>query len=375
MPTDEVIQSDEAGQGLVSRRTVLGATFGGIGAASAVGLGAAVLWPDTKTTASAGNGAAAGSPGPGPTNVGAGNDAKIDFTAEPKTTFEARDPKLPPAPAATEHRITIDATEIKGEVAPGVEQQLWTFNDVVPAPFYRGKVGDKFVFTLNNKGTLNHSLDFHASKVAWSNKMRSIKPGESLTYDFEATHSGIFMFHCGTPPVMHHIGAGMHGAVVIDPPDLAPVDHEFIFIQSEIYTGPKGGVADYVKMQRSAWDAVVFNGYVNQYKHRPIRVDLNQRIRVWVQNNGPSENSSFHIIGTIADTVFKEGAYRLRPDANKGGSQALDLQPAQGGFIEFSFDEEGFYPFVTHKFATAEIGALGLFQCGDVKMPAGGGGH
>ena len=83
----------------------------------------------------------------------------------------------------------------------------------------------------------------------------------------------------------------------------------------------------------------------------------------------------FHVIGTIADTVFKEGAYRLRPDAGRGGSQALDLQPAQGGFIEFTFDEEGFYPFVTHKFATAEIGALGLFQVGDVELPAGGAGH
>jgi len=351
---------------------VLGATIGGIGAATVVGLGAAAMWPDTKTAAAP----ASGMDSHGTTSGGAADGtAEIDFTAEPATSFQARDPKLAPAPAATEHRITLDATELAGEVSPGVEQQLWTFNDVVPAPFYRGKLGDKFVFTVNNKGSLDHSVDFHASKVAWSNKMRSIKPGESLTYDFEAKHAGIFMFHCGTPPVMHHIGAGMHGAVVIDPPDLAPVDHEFIMVQSEIYTGPSGEPADYSKMQRSAWDAVVFNGYVNQYKHRPIRVEANQRIRVWVQNNGPSENSSFHIIGTIADTVFKEGAYHLRPDEGRGGSQALDLQPAQGGFIEFSFDEEGFYPFVTHKFATAEIGALGLFQAGDVEMPAGGGGH
>lgn len=201
--------------------------------------------------------------------------------------------------------------------------------------------------------------------------MRSIPPGDTLEYAFEAKHSGIFMYHCGTPPVLHHIGAGMHGAVVIDPPELAEVDHEFIFVQSEVYTGPDGEVGDYSKMQRSGWDAVVFNGYVNQYQHRPIRVEKDQRIRVWVQNNGPSENCSFHIIGTISDTVFKEGAYRLRPDESQGGGQALDLQPAQGGFIEFTFDEEGFYPFVTHKFASAEIGALGLFQAGDVELPDG----
>ena len=81
---------------------------------------------------------------------------------------------------------------------------------------------------------------------------------------------------------------------------------------------------------------------------------------------GPSENSSFHVIGTIFDTVYFEGAYQLKPDDTKGGSQSLALQPAQGGFVEFTFDEEGLYPFVTHKFASASKGALGYFQAGDV---------
>jgi len=371
MATDHTTTDEEAGQQVVSRRAVLGASIGGIGAATAVGLGAAAMWPDSTSSATV----AAASGGSSGEVIDGGSTAAIDFAAEPGEDFEARDPRLPAAPAETEHTIELRATELPGEVAPGVPQQLWTFEDLVPAPFYRGKLGDRFVFTLKNEGTLDHSVDFHASKVRWDGPMRSIAPGESLEYAFEAKHAGIFMFHCGTPPVLHHIGAGMHGAVVIDPPDLAPVDHEFIMIQSEIYTGPAGEVADYSKMQRSAWDAVVFNGYVNQYKFRPIRVEANERIRVWVLNNGPSENSSFHVIGTIADTVYKEGAYRLRPDESRGGSQALDLQPAQGGFIEFTFDEEGFYPFVTHKFATAEIGALGLFQAGDVELPAGGAGH
>jgi nitrite reductase (NO-forming) len=125
-------------------------------------------------------------------------------------------------------------------------------------------------------------------------------------------------------------------------------------------------------MQRQAFDAVVFNGYVNQYQHAPIRVEPNERLRVWVLDAGPSENSSFHIVGTIFDTVFKEGSYMLRPDARQGGAQALDLQPAQGGFVELTFDEPGLYPIVTHKFANVGKGALGLFQAGDVAPTAGG---
>ena len=92
-----------------------------------------------------------------------------------------------------------------------------------------------------------------------------------------------------------------------------------------------------------------------------------------MQNDGPSENSSWHIVGTIFDTVYKEGQYLLRPDdGSRGGAQALDLQPAQGGFVEFTFDEAGLYPFVTHKFASASKGALGFFQANEVAAEAGG---
>jgi nitrite reductase (NO-forming) len=174
------------------------------------------------------------------------------------------------------------------------------------------------------------------------------------------------MYHCGTAPALHHIGNGMYGALVVDPPDLAPVDHEYLFVQSELYLGPQGQPGDLTKMQDADWDAVVFNGYVNQYSHAPIRVEPGQTVRAWVLDAGPSENSSFHIVGTVFDTVYKEGEYLLRPGPDQGGSQALDLQPAQGGFVEFTLAENGLYPIVTHKFANVGKGALGLFQAGEV---------
>jgi len=300
--------------------------------------------------------------------------AKIDFSASPPADFKPYDPLLQPAPNGREHTLTLHATEKEMEIAPGVTQQLWTFNDMVPGPILRGHVGDIFTVTLVNDGKMGHSLDFHASKVAWNDEMRTIQPGESLVYQYEVKYAGAFMYHCGTAPALHHIGNGMFGAIIIDPPNLAPVDHEFVFVQSEFYTGPQGEPGDLTKMQHEAWDAVVFNGYVNQYQHHPIRVEPGQRVRAWVVDAGPSENSSFHIVGTIFDTVFKEGTYLLQPDARQGGSQALDLQPAQGGFVEFTLDEAGLYPMVTHKFANVGKGAMGFFQAGEVDM-TGIGGH
>lgn len=300
--------------------------------------------------------------------------AKIDPAATPGPNWKRRDPLAPAATTGTTgvtHRITLDAVESVIEIAPGVTQELWTFNGQAPGPVLRGKVGDTFEVTLTNKGKLGHSIDFHASKVAWNDEMRTLKPGESLVYKFEAKHSGIYMYHCGTAPALHHIGNGMFGAIIIDPPGLAAVEREFFFVQSEIYTGPMGQPGDLTKMTTEAWDAVVFNGYFNQYLYAPIRIEPNKRYRAWVLDAGPSENSSFHVVGTIFDTMYKEGAYTLRPGDLKGGAQALDLQPAQGGFVEFSMDEVGLYPIVTHKFANVGKGALGLFQAGNVPGTSG----
>ena len=96
-------------------------------------------------------------------------------------------------------------------------------------------------------------------------------------------------------------------------------------------------------------------------------LEPDERVRVWLLNAGPSENSAFHVIGSILDTVYKEGAYRLHPDRDApGGAQALDLQPSQGGFVEFTFDTDGSYPFVTHMFANVPKGAVGVFLVGEV---------
>ena len=300
-----------------------------------------------------------------------GNFAAIDFNAAPPDGWQPFDPTLEPAPGGTEHEITLVADEVVMEVSPGVTQEMWVFNGQFPGPVLRGKVGDIFTVTLRNEGEIGHSIDFHASKVAWNDEMRTILPGEELVYQFEAKYAGIWMYHCGTSPAIHHIGNGMFGALIIDPPDLPEVDREFLFVQSELYTGPMDQPGDLDKMLADEWDAVVFNGYVNQYFHAPIRVETGERIRAWVLDAGPSENSSFHIVGTVFDTVFKEGTLLLTPDDRQGGSQAIDLQPAQGGYVEFSFDEDGLYLIVTHKFSNASKGALGVFQSGEVDVEGG----
>ncbi|WP_236266067.1 multicopper oxidase domain-containing protein [Actinomyces sp. zg328] len=285
--------------------------------------------------------------------------------------FTPFDAALAPAPAGTVHQHTLTVTEVPSAyVGAGVTQTRWTFNGTAPGPVLRGKVGDTFEITLVNNGSMSHSIDFHAGIVSPDAVMRSINPGESLVYSFTAEHAGIWLYHCSTAPMSVHLASGMHGAVIIDPDGLAGVDREYVLIQSEIYLGPEGGVTDADKVAAKAPDLMCFNGAAFQYALQPLKARPGERVRFWVMDAGPSLPTSFHVVGLQFDTVFFEGAYQLGgPDGVgrswRGGSQALGLQPAQGGFVEAVVPAVGSYAVVTHAFADMEKGAMAILKASE----------
>jgi nitrite reductase (NO-forming) len=268
------------------------------------------------------------------------------------------------------HDIDLVMTEEEMTVAPGFVQKVWTFGGTVPGPVIRVKVGDTIRIHLQNPATneLPHSIDFHSSQVAWNDEMTSIDPGEEKVYEWTADYAGVWMYHCGTSPALHHIANGMYGMVIVEPAEgLPPVDNEFALIQSEWYLGPQGEITDLGKAGAAAPapDFVVFNGVANQYVDAPLAVSTGESVRIFVLDAGPSIDSSFHIVGTIFDTVIKEGIELRKGNPGSWGAQAMDLSPAQGGIVEFTTAEDGLYPIVTHAFNFVGRGALGLIQAGD----------
>ena len=273
---------------------------------------------------------------------------------------EMIDPTLPPLAPGRVHRRTFTITEQDMEVAPRISQELWTFNGRAPGPTLHGRVGDTFVITLRNEGTMGHSIDFHAGERAPDEVMRTIPPGEELTYRFVAKRAGIWMYHCSTMPMSAHIANGLFGAVVIDPPELQPVDKSFVLVQSEHYYGADSGPVDMDKLLAEKPDAVVFNGYHNAYDHEPLKVKVGERVRIWVLDAGPNRPLSFHVVGGQFDTTYAEGDWLLgsaKAPSPTGGSQVLALAAAQGGFVELTFPEAGHYPVVSHIMVDAERGA------------------
>ncbi|MGZ9231083.1 MAG: multicopper oxidase domain-containing protein [Candidatus Limnocylindrales bacterium] len=303
------------------------------------------------------------------TSGGAAATATVAPVADPAAPpYVLRDATAPALLPGTVHDVDFPIVDKDITVATGFVVHAWTFGGTVPGPTIRVHLGDTVRVHLTNQTQMSHSIDFHASQTAMNDQMVEIKPGATFTYTFTADYAGVWMYHCGTAPALEHIANGMFGMVIVEPKGGLPkVDQEVALVQSDWYLGAQKQPADYAKANAAAPapDFVVFNGVANQYKDNPIQVTTKGRVRVFVLDAGPNIDSSFHVVGTIFDTVIKEGIVLARGNAQGWGSQAVDLAPAQGAIIEFSPQEDGMYPMVTHAFNFVGKGAIGIFMAGD----------
>jgi nitrite reductase (NO-forming) len=301
-----------------------------------------------------------------------GGVERVDFGVTRTAVTPVYDAQVRPASRAAVKEFRIPMTHDTVEISKGVKYVGWTFGGTVPGPVIRVRQGDLVRINLVNEAVgVPHSIDFHASKIPMDHAMKSIAPGDSLSFEFEATTAGVFMVHCGTPPVLMHIAQGMYLPIIVDPRDGWPTraDKEFVLIQSDFY--PKGSVVD-SSVQEGDWDAmqeatpkyVVFNGRAFQYKDAPLQVDEGDVVRLFVMNAGPNIRSDFHVVGNIFDRVYPGGNVNQVIEGVQtymvptGGGAVFELEFAKG------YSGTGNYAFVTHAFADANKGAVGVIQVG-----------
>ncbi len=299
----------------------------------------------------------------------------VDFGVTRTSTAPAFDARLAPVGTAPIKEFRIPMTNDTIEIADGVKYVAWTFGGTVPGPVIRVRQGDLVrIKIVNQAKDMPHSIDLHAARLPMDQAMKSIAPGDSLAFEFTATTPGAFMVHCGTPPVLMHIAQGMYLPIIVDPAGGWPnrVDKEFVVVQSEFYPKPAADSAiregDWTAMLENHAGYVVFNGRAGQYQAAPLQVDRGDRVRFFVVNAGPNRFSAFHIVGTIFDAVFPDGD----PHTVLHGLQTQQIPPGSGAVLETRFNEEGRYAFVTHAFADASLGAVGLITVGSPRAVAMG---
>ena len=273
--------------------------------------------------------------------------------------FHRFDPTLPPANTNGGLQLNWHAREAPIRITDDTVVSAWTFEGDIPGPIVHCRVGDTVEFTLTNEVDVPHSMDFHAAQIDPKQAFRSVAKGQSVTYTFKPKYAGAFMYHCGTAPVLMHIGSGMHGAIIVSPRQGLQPAKEFVLVQSEFYLGDAvNGVRpfDYNKMLSTLPDFVAFNGRPSQYVKEPIRVKIGDRVRFWLVDAGPTHPCAFHIVGEQFDTVYLGAP----PGTPVRGVQTFNV-PAGGGMVfELICDIAGEFPFVNHGFGHGQKGSIGI---------------
>jgi nitrite reductase (NO-forming) len=264
--------------------------------------------------------------------------------------------------------MTAQITDI--EISKGNMYKAWTFNGEAPGPVVVVNEGDTINFTLKNMDpAIPHSMDFHAVHAAPSKDFIDVMPNESGTFSYPANKPGVFMYHCGTKPVLSHIANGMHGTIIVMPkegyPNDSEIDREYVIVQNEWYkyndledftNGVPTNVVFATKALKEGQPNT--NGTVGSLVDSPLLAKVGDRVRLYVNNVGPNEVSSFHVVGTIFDDVYIDG----NPYNHMKGMQTVMLPASGGAVVEFTVTREGNYPIVTHQFNHATKGAVGILK-------------
>jgi len=311
-----------------------------------------------------------------PGHRAAGMEGRFVVTPRPPTPtgVEAdisRDPAdLPPPLQRREPqavRVDLITEEIGGRLAEGSTFIYWTFNGKVPGPLIRVRVGDSVEVHLKNSAnsSMVHSVDFHAViGPGGGSSVMQVDPGKEKSFTFKALTPGLFVYHCATPMVAEHIANGMYGMILVEPEGgLAPVDHEFYFMQGEIYTdapfGQRGTQEFSVeKLLSEHPEYFVFNGSVGAISTlHPLHAKVGDTVRFFFGVAGPNFTSSFHVIGEMFDKVYFLGGLSSPPLL---GIQTVSVPPGGAVVTEFKTHVPGAYSIVDHALSRAERGLAGI---------------
>lgn len=267
------------------------------------------------------------------------------------------------------HTVDLETTEVVGQLTNGSTYKYWTFNNKVPGPFIRVRVGDTVKVNLTNakEAAHIHSVDFHAvTGPGGGAAVTQAAPGQTKSFTFKAMHPGLYVYHCATPMVAQHITNGMYGMILVEPEGgLSKVDREFYVMQGELYTAQKHGSQglqefSLEKLLDENPEHLMFNGTMSALTEKyKLQAKVGETVRIFFGVGGPNLASSFHVIGEIFDKVYKHASLTSPPLTNV---QTTLVPPGGATMVEFKVDVPGNYLLVDHALSRVEKGLSGVLE-------------
>jgi FtsP/CotA-like multicopper oxidase with cupredoxin domain len=242
------------------------------------------------------------------------------------------------------------------EIAPGVHYQAWTYNGRVPGPTLRCREGELLRINFTNGSEHPHTVHFHGVHPAFMDGMPgigedrgggAIDPGQSFSYEFEASPFGLHLYHCHVSPLASHISRGLYGGFIIDPKDGREDADELIMVMNGFDTNFDGSNEVY------AVNTVGFHFVAD-----PVRVKRDELVRIYLVNVLEFDPlNSFHVHANFFH-YFPTGT-SLQPTEF---TDTVIQGQGQRGILELRFPYPGEYMFHAHVSEFAELGWTGFFD-------------
>ncbi len=223
----------------------------------------------------------------------------------------------------------------------------WNLNGRVPGPTFRATQGDRIRVIFYNQAGHAHSLHFHGVHPAKVDGVKPVKNNTVEIYEFDAEPYGVHLYHCHIAPVTRHIGKGLYGMFIIDPPTPRPPADEMVLI-----------MAGYDVNEDRKNELYAFNGLPNAYMDNPIPIQQDQLIRLYVLNLIELDPvATFHLHANMF-RVYRTGR-TLEPTEE---TDAITMGTSERHILEFSFQYPGKYMFHPHQDYMADAGCMGVFD-------------
>lgn len=294
-------------------------------------------------------------------------------------------PHVPP-PITRDHpvllQVPLTTTTKLVQLTNQYKYEQWSFNDTVPGPFIRARVGDVVELTLTNRDESGnpHNIDSHAfTGPGGGAAVTTAEENETKTARFRLLCPGLYLYHCAAAPVPVHIANGMYGLIYVQPAEgnLPPVDKEYYVMQSEFYHEPPEVLDDgrpssvvefsYPNGLREEPNIVVFNGTESALtRDKPLKANVGESVRIFFGNAGPNLTSSFHVIGSHFRKVYRDGDVVSPPGRF---IQTVSVPPGAATIVDMKMVVPGTYTLVDHAIFRLDKGAVGFLNVSGEQNP------
>jgi manganese oxidase len=223
----------------------------------------------------------------------------------------------------------------------------WNYNGRVPGPILRAQSGERIRVVFLNKGGHAHTMHFHGDHPANMDGIRPVRNDSATIYEFDAEPFGLHLYHCHIEPVPRHIGKGLYGMLIIDPPGGRPPADEIVLVMA-------GYDIDGDKKN----DLYAFNAIPDYYMQHPIPIYQDQLVRLYVLNMIEYDPvATFHLHANFFQ-VYPTGLTTTPSHS----ADVITMGTTERHILEFAYKFPGKYMFHPHQDAIAEAGCMGEFH-------------